>query len=72
MKTIKDKTIVLHTYMDPLEAKMIQDKLKENGIESFLNDENLLGLDPVGGVEVRIFEKDIAHAGKVLQDKASG
>ncbi len=66
MKTIKDKTIVLHTYMDPMEAQMIQDKLKENGIESFLNDENLLGLDPVGGVEVRIFEKDREKAEKVL------
>jgi len=52
--------------MDPMEAQMIQDKLKENGIESFLNDENLLGLDPVGGVEVRIFEKDREKAEKVL------
>ncbi len=66
MKTIKDKTIVLHTYTDPLEARMIQDKLKENGIESFLNDENLLGLDPVGGVELKIFEKDREAAQKVL------
>ena len=66
MKTIKDKTIVLHIYADPLEAKMIQDKLKENGIESFLNDENLLGLDPVGGVELKIFEKDREAAQKVL------
>ena len=66
MKTIKDKTIVLHTYTDPLEARMIQDKLKENGIESFLNDENLLGLDPVGGEELKIFEKDREAAQKVL------
>ena len=50
MKTPKDKTIVLHTYTDTLEAKIIQDKLKANGIESFLNDENVLGLDPLGGV----------------------
>ena len=66
MKTIKVKSIVLHIYADPLEAKMIQDKLKENGIESFLNDENLLGLDPVGGVELKIFEKDREAAQKVL------
>lgn len=66
MKTSKDKTIVLHTYVDTLEARMIQDKLKENGIESFLNDENLLGLDPVGGVELKIFEKDKEEALKVL------
>ena len=67
MKTQKDKTIVLHTYTDTLEAKkMIQDKLKVNGIESFLNDENVLGLDPVGGVELRIFEKDKDAAEKII------
>lgn len=63
---IQDKTIVLHTYTDVLEAKMIQDKLKENGIASFLNDENVLGLDPVGGTELRIFEKDKEAAEKII------
>ena len=52
----QDKTIILHTYNDLLEAKMIQDKLKANGIDSILNDENVMGLDPVGGVELKIFE----------------
>ena len=66
MKTQKDKTIVLHTYTDTLEAEMMQDKLKVNGIESFLNDENVLGLDPVGGVELRIFEKDKDAAEKII------
>lgn len=65
MKT-QDKTIVLHTYTDTLEAKIIQDKLKENGISAFLNDENVLGLDPVGGVELRIFEKDKVAAEKII------
>ena len=49
---IKDKTIILHTYNDLVQAKMIQDKLKENGIESYLEDENVMGLNPVGGVEL--------------------
>jgi hypothetical protein len=62
----QDKTIILHTYNDMLEAKMIQDKLKENGIDSFLNDENVMGLDPVGGVELKIFEKDITAAQKII------
>ncbi|MBL0306788.1 MAG: DUF2007 domain-containing protein [Chitinophagaceae bacterium] len=60
------KTIVLHTYTDMLEAKMIQDKLKENGIDSFINDENVMGLDPVGGAELRIFEKDKVAAEKII------
>ena len=63
---IKDKTIILHTYNDLAEATMIQDKLKENGIESYLNDENVMGLDPVGGVELRVFEKDMVAAEKII------
>ena len=57
MKT-QEKTIILHTYPDISEAQIMQEKLRENGIPSFLNDENVLGLDPVGGVELRIFEYD--------------
>ncbi len=63
---IKDKTIILHTYNDLQEAKMIQDKLKANGIESYLENENVMGLDPVGGVELRIFEKDKEAAEKII------
>jgi hypothetical protein len=64
---IKDKTVILHTYNDLQEAKMIQDKLKENGIGSYLEDENVMGLDPVGGVELRIFEKDMEAAEKIIK-----
>ena len=64
---IKDKTIILHTYNDFQEAKMIQDKLKENGMVSYLENENVMGLNPVGGVELRIFEKDIAEAEKIIK-----
>ena len=45
---------------------MVQDKLKENGIESYLEDENVMGLNPVGGVELRIFEKDKEAAEKII------
>ncbi|MBK7560682.1 MAG: DUF2007 domain-containing protein [Chitinophagaceae bacterium] len=62
----QDKTIILHTYNDMLEAKMIQDKLKENGVESFLQNENVMGLDPVGGAELRVFEKDVIAAQKII------
>lgn len=62
----KDKTIVLHNYNNMPEAKMIQDKLNENGIASFLNDENVMGMDPVGGVELKIFEKDKGAAEKII------
>jgi Putative prokaryotic signal transducing protein len=64
----QDKTITLHTYAGVPEAAIAMDQLKENGIECFLNDENVMGLDPVGGVELRIFEKDKEAAQKILNN----
>ncbi|MCC7401235.1 MAG: DUF2007 domain-containing protein [Chitinophagaceae bacterium] len=66
MSRENEKTITLHVYADLYQAKMMQDKLKENGIDSFLNDENVLGMDPVGGAELKIFEKDRDAAEKIL------
>lgn len=63
---MQDKTIILHTYTDLQEAIMVQGKLKENGIESFLKEENVLGMDPIGGVELKIFEKDKDAAEKII------
>lgn len=63
----KDRTVTLHTYADLTEAQMMQDKLKEKGIASFLHDDNVLGMDPVAGVELKIFEKDKEEAEKILQ-----
>lgn len=65
---LQDQTIVLHTFSDMLEAKMIQDKLQANGIESFLANENVMGLDPIGGAELKIFEKDKEAAQKVMAE----
>ena len=54
----QDKIIVLRTFSDLMEAKAMQNKLNENGITSSLTDENVLGMDPIAGVELKIFEKD--------------
>ena len=59
---IQDKTVTLVSFTDRLQAAMLIDKLEAAGIPAFLNDENVAGLDPVGGVEVKIFEKDIEAA----------
>lgn len=66
----QENTIVLHVYRNMLEAKMAQDLLNEKGIESMLNDENVMGLDPVGGTELRVFEKDKEKAGQVIGESA--
>ena len=62
----QDHTIVLSIYNDIVEANIVQEKLKANGIDSFLEDENVMGLNPLGGIEVKIFSKDKEAAEKIL------
>lgn len=62
----QEKTIILSTYNDMLEATFIQDKLAANGINSFVQNENPIGLNPLGGIELKIFEKDKEAAEKII------
>lgn len=66
----KDKTIVFQSFSNLMDAKALQQRLAESGIESFLNDENVLGMDPIAGVELKIFEKDQDAAMKLINDLA--
>jgi len=65
---IQDKTIVLHIFNDPTEAALAQDKLKANGIDSFLENENPIGLNPLGGTELKIFSADKEKAEGILRE----
>lgn len=62
----QDHTIVLSIYNDIVDANLAQEKLKANGIDSFLEDENVMGLNPLGGIELKIFSKDKETAEKIL------
>jgi len=64
----QDNTIILHTFNDTLEASLAQNKLKENGIDSFLENENVVGLNPFGGIELKIFSKDKEKAKLILAE----
>lgn len=66
MKHEHENTLVIRTFNDMVQATIAKEKLAEAGIDSFLNDENVMGLDPVGGVELKIFEKDREAAEKIL------
>ena len=66
MQQDKEKTIILRSFSDIMDAKAMQATLSEYGIESFLKDENVLGLDPVAGVELKIFEKDKEAALRII------
>lgn len=64
----QEKTIVVHIFDDILEATLAQDKLKANGIDSFLENENPIGLNPLGGTELKIFSKDKEKAEKIIAE----
>lgn len=65
----KGETVeVIGTFNDIVEASVIQTKLKEVGIESFVHDENVLGMNPLGGIKLKVFSKDKEAAQKILAD----
>ena len=64
----QDKTIVLQTFNDMVEANVAQDKLKANGIDSFFENENPIGVNPLGGIELKIFAKDFEQAEKIIAE----
>ncbi|MBK7289366.1 MAG: DUF2007 domain-containing protein [Chitinophagaceae bacterium] len=53
---------VIGTFNDIVEAGVAQEKLKEAGIESFVHDENVLGMNPLGGVKLKVFSKNLELA----------
>ena len=59
-------TITLQIFDNFVEANSAKNKLEEHGIESFLEDENVVGLNPLGGIQLKIFEKDMEHAQEIL------
>ena len=64
----QDHTVVLSIYNDIMEANIAQEKLKANGINSFLENENVMGLNPLGGIELKIFSRDKEAAEKILAE----
>ncbi|HEX5626103.1 MAG TPA: DUF2007 domain-containing protein [Saprospiraceae bacterium] len=64
----KQTTAVLHVFNDFLEAHDAKNRLQERGIESFMLDENAVGLNPLGGVELKVFIEDMDRAKAVLAE----
>ncbi|MEO7306895.1 MAG: DUF2007 domain-containing protein [Ferruginibacter sp.] len=65
---IQDSTILLYTYSDILEANIVQEKLKAQGIDSFIENEDVAGLNPLGGIKVKIFSKDQEAAERIINE----
>jgi hypothetical protein len=61
-----DNIITLQLFSNPVEANAAKNKLGEIGIESFLADENVAGLNPSGEIELKIFKNDFHIAKDIL------
>ena len=64
----QDSTILLYTYNDTIEANLIREKLKAAGIDSFIENEDVVGFNPAGGIKVKIFSKDQEAAEKIINE----
>ena len=62
----QDEIITLYNFKDILEATLAVDKLKANKIESFLQDDSAAGVNPLAGVELKVFSKDLKKADKLI------
>jgi hypothetical protein len=70
---MEDKLVTLKNYESMVEAMFDQEILKENEIDSSINNENSVELLPMfgeinDGLRISVFEKDFEKAMKVLGD----
>ncbi|MBK8710676.1 MAG: hypothetical protein IPL97_02150 [Niastella sp.] len=62
-----EDTVLVGVYDDSVLANAALEKLSEASILAFTNSQNPIGLNPLGGIELRVFEKDEAAAKNILQ-----
>jgi hypothetical protein len=64
----QDKPIIVYIFNDMQQATLAQSRLTKIGIDSFLENENPTGLNPLGGIELNILSKDIEKAKKIFTE----
>jgi len=70
---MEDKLITLKNYETMVEALFDQELLRENNIDSSINNEDSVELMPMfgelnEGLRILVFEKDFENAIKILED----
>ena len=63
-----EEIITLYTFKDIVEATLATERLKEAGIDSFLEDTTASGINPMGGVELKVFLKDKKEAENIIME----
>lgn len=70
MNADNDKIITFESYYDPMLAHIVRSRLEANGISCFIADDNVtmgnLYNQAVGGVKLKIFEKDMERCREIL------
>jgi DNA-directed RNA polymerase subunit RPC12/RpoP len=71
---MSENIVTIETYDSVAKAHLAKSKLEAFGIECFLADENIIGLNPlynqaIGGIKLKIFEKDYQAASEILEEK---
>ena len=61
-----EETVIIGVYNDAAEANAAKSKLDTEGIMSMLVDENAVGLNPLGGIELKILSRDVDRAKELL------
>ncbi|HWV73087.1 MAG TPA: DUF2007 domain-containing protein [Pseudosphingobacterium sp.] len=65
--------VTLKVFDNPIEAHLLKTKLESEGIHSFLQDENIVSLNPlynyaVGGIKLNIRSADLEMANQIIQE----
>jgi len=71
-----DKIITFESYYDPMLAQIVRTRLESAGIACFIADENTIGANPlynqaVGGVKIKIFERDLEKCKAIMLEEGS-
>jgi len=68
----EEPIIILRTYYDPMLAHIVRTRLEDNGIPCTLDDSMMsvypVYSNPLGGIKMRIFERDKAKAEAILAE----
>jgi hypothetical protein len=64
----KEQLVIVKTFNNSFEANIAKSKLKESCIDSYIEDENVVGLNPLGETELKVFSKDLESAKQILSE----
>ena len=69
-----ERIITFESYYDPMLAHIIRTRLEASGVSCYIADENTIGANPlynqaVGGVKIKIFERDLSKCQQILANE---